>query len=73
MNSKKIYYVGLQVQTDAIGYAVSNEQYDLLKFRGKPCWGVHSFPEGELSDERRGFRTARRRLDRRQQRVALTQ
>ena len=73
MNSKKIYYVGLQVQTDAIGYAVSNEQYDLLKFRGKPCWGVHSFPEGELSDERRGFRTARRRLDRRQQRVALIQ
>lgn len=34
-------------------------------------WGVHLFDEANQSQERRAFRTARRRLDRRQQRVQL--
>ena len=36
-------------------------------------WGSHVFEEGSQCAERRGFRTARRRLNRRQQRVRFVQ
>ena len=67
------YYLGLDIGTDSVGYAVTNEQYDLMKFHGEPAWGVTLFDEANLSAERRSFRTARRRLERRKQRVALLQ
>lgn len=72
-NANSRYFVGLDVGTDSVGYAVTTESYDLLKFKGEPMWGVHLFEEGELNDQRRSFRTSRRRLDRRQQRVRLIQ
>ncbi len=67
------YFLGLDVGTDSVGYAVTDERYMLQKFKGEPMWGVHLFEEAQLNDERRAFRTARRRLDRRQQRVRLLQ
>lgn len=67
------YFIGLDIGTDSVGYAVTNEQYELCKFKGEPMWGVHLFEEASLNDERRAFRTSRRRLDRRQQRVKLIQ
>ena len=67
------YYVGLDIGTDSVGYAVTDEKYDLLKFKGEFMWGVHLFEQASLNDKRRGFRTARRRLDRRQQRIKLIQ
>ncbi|MBQ9414348.1 MAG: type II CRISPR RNA-guided endonuclease Cas9 [Clostridia bacterium] len=69
---KNGYYLGLDIGTDSVGYAVTDSEYRLKKFHGEPAWGVTLFDEAELRTERRGFRTARRRLDRRQQRVALT-
>ena len=68
---EKKYYLGLDIGTDSVGYAVTDEYYQLLKFKGEPVWGVHTFDEAQTSAERRGFRTARRRTDRRQQRVSL--
>lgn len=68
-NSK--YYIGLDLGTDSVGYAVTNENYDLCKFKGEPMWGITLFDEAQLAAERRNFRTSRRRLDRRQQRVQL--
>lgn len=70
---KKDYYLGLDVGTNSVGYAVTDENYHLLKFKGEPMWGSHVFEEGRQCAERRGFRTGRRRLDRRQQRVRLVQ
>lgn len=67
------YFVGLDIGTDSVGYAVTDEQYNLCKFKGEPMWGVTLFDEAQLASERRSFRTARRRLDRRQQRVRLIQ
>ena len=67
------YYIGLDIGTDSVGYAVTNESYDLCKFRGEPMWGVTLFDEAYLAADRRGFRAARRRLDRRQQRIKLLQ
>lgn len=65
------YYVGLDIGTDSVGYAVTNESYELCKFKGEHMWGVTLFDEAQLMAERRTFRAARRRLDRRQQRVRL--
>lgn len=72
MKNKK-YYLGLDVGTNSVGYAVTDTDYKLLRFRGEPMWGSHIFEDGSQCAERRGFRTGRRRLDRRQQRVRLVQ
>lgn len=73
MATGKSYYLGLDIGTDSVGYAVTDTQYNLIKFHGEPAWGVTVFDEAALNAERRSFRTARRRLDRRQQRIALLQ
>lgn len=67
------YYLGLDIGTDSVGYAVTDEQYNLLKFHGSDAWGSTIYDAAALSSERRGFRSARRRLDRRQQRVSFLQ
>ncbi len=69
-NGKKIY-LGLDIGTDSVGYAVTDEEYKLQKFHGQDAWGSLIFDAASLSDERRSFRSSRRRLDRRQQRVQL--
>ena len=70
---EKEYYLGLDIGTNSVGYAVTDSEYKILKYKGEPMWGSHVFEEGSQCAERRGFRTARRRLDRRQQRVRLVQ
>ena len=67
------YFIGLDIGTDSVGYAVTDEKYNLCKFKGEPMWGVTLFDPAELAVKRRGFRAARRRLDRRQQRIHLIQ
>ncbi|MBR0132972.1 MAG: hypothetical protein IJM14_07825, partial [Lachnospiraceae bacterium] len=71
-NSDKEYYLGLDIGTDSVGYAVTNPRFNVLKFRGEAMWGSHLFDPAKQAAERRGFRTARRRLDRKQQRIRLT-
>lgn len=70
MGDKK-YYVGLDIGTSSVGYAVTDEEYNLLKHKGEPMWGSHIFEEGQTAETRRSFRTARRRNDRRKQRINL--
>ncbi len=73
MKNDKNYFLGLDIGTDSVGYAVTDTEYNLLKFKGQHAWGVNVFDEASLQTERRDFRSARRRLDRRQQRVKLIQ
>lgn len=68
---KQNYFVGLDIGTDSVGYAVTDEKYNLCKFKGEPMWGVTLFDPAQPAAARRQFRVARRRLDRRQQRVSL--
>lgn len=63
------YYIGLDIGTDSVGWAVVDSEYRLIKRHGKSLWGVRLFPEAKKAEERRGFRTARRRLERRNQRI----
>ena len=65
------YYLGLDIGTDSVGWAVTDPDYNILKFNGKAMWGVHLFEEGKTADERRGFRILRRRYQRRKQRISL--
>lgn len=65
------YYLGLDIGTDSVGYAVTDQNYTLRKFKGEPIWGTHLFESGNEAADRRLHRTNRRRIDRRQQRVAL--
>ena len=67
----KPYYLGLDIGTDSVGYAVADERYTLLKHHGEPAWGVTLFDAASQAAERRVFRTTLRRLDRRKQRVRL--
>lgn len=71
MEDSNNYYLGLDIGTDSIGYAVANKKYELLKFKGEPMWGATLFESAKNASERRPFRTSRRRLDRRQARVSL--
>ena len=70
MENKK-YYVGLDMGSNSVGYAVTDENYNLLKHRGEPMWGSHVFEEADSAEQRRSFRTARRRTERKKQRISL--
>ena len=65
------YYIGLDVGTNSVGWAVTNEDYDLLRLKGKHAWGARIFSEANDKKTRRGFRSARRRVARRKYRINL--
>ena len=48
--SKKIY-LGLDIGTDSVGYAVTDDQYNLLRVHGDDAWGSVIFDAASLSDE----------------------
>lgn len=69
----KDYYVGVDAGTGSLGWSVTNEKYEIQRSHGKALWGVRLFDAAETAEERRGFRTNRRRLDRRNWRLELLQ
>ena len=73
MKKVKDYYVGLDIGTSSVGWAVTDESYNVLKFNRKKMWGVRLFDEAKTAEERRTFRGARRRLDRKKERINLLQ
>lgn len=58
------YYVGLDIGTNSVGWAVTDTQYNILRKKGKSMWGVRLFEEAKTAAERRTARTNRRRLQR---------
>lgn len=67
------YYIGLDIGTDAIGWAATNTVYQLLKCKGNAMWGIRLLDNAETATERRVFRSARRRQDRKEFRIACLQ
>ena len=63
------YFIGLDVGTNSVGWAVTDTQYNLLKCNGKSLWGARLFDPAQSAADRRSFRTARRRQERSQQRL----
>ncbi len=82
MNKKKIsnisimtedYLMGLDIGTSSVGWATSDMNYRVIQRRRKSLWGVRLFEEGQKAEQRRIFRTQRRRYDRRCERLKLLQ
>ena len=57
----KEYFLGLDMGTSSVGWAVTDKDYKLLRAKGKDLWGVRLFKEANTAAERRGYRTSRRR------------
>lgn len=71
-NSKiKDYYIGLDVGTNSVGWAVTDKNYNILKFKGNAMWGARLFDEAQDASDRRAARTSRRLLNRKKQSLAL--
>lgn len=58
------YYVGLDMGTASLGWAVTDEKYRLIRRKGKDLWGVRLFDTANTAAERRTNRVAKRRLAR---------
>lgn len=69
----KDYYVGFDIGTESVGWAVSDFYYNLCKFHGKSMWGYELFDECNTAVDRRTFRNSRKRIDRKRQRIAWLQ
>lgn len=64
MESEFTYYLGLDMGTDSLGWAVTDSSYHILRAKGKDLWGVRLFPAAETSVDRRTYRVSRRRRQR---------
>lgn len=69
----KKFNVGLDIGTNSVGIACADENNKLMRANGKDCWAVRLFDESKTAVERRTFRTARRRLDRKKKRIGFLQ
>lgn len=69
----KKYYLGLDIGTNSVGWAVTDEKYNICKFNGKSMWGIRLFDGAETAAERRVKRSTRRRLQRQRERIDLLQ
>jgi len=58
------YYLGLDMGTSSVGWAVTDENYNLLRAKGKDLWGIREFDEAVTAAGRRSKRVARRRRQR---------
>lgn len=56
----KDYYLGLTFEPSAVGWAVTDKDYHILRKCGKDLWGVHEFDMAQTAEKRRNARTSRR-------------
>lgn len=67
------YYIGFDIGTNSVGWAVTDENYHVLYHRKKAMWGSRLFDEALTAADRRISRTTRRRIGRRRWRIELLQ
>ena len=84
--SKKVYYLGLDIGTNSVGWAVTDGNYNIIQkstYRTGPdgtkkrvkknLWGARLFEEASAASDRRQHRTSRRLIYRRRQRILYLQ
>lgn len=64
-------FIGLDVGSDSVGWAATDENFRLYRLKGKTAWGARIFSEANDAKGRREFRVAGRRLARRKERIRL--
>lgn len=65
------YHIGLDIGTSSVGFAVRDDNNQLVRAKGKNLIGARLFAEGQTAENRRQARTARRRYSRRKWRLHL--
>ena len=70
-NERQEYYLGLDMGTNSVGWAVTDPNYNLLRAKGKDMWGIREFDRAETAAERRSHRVSRRNHQRSQVRIGL--
>lgn len=73
LKCKKDYSIGLDIGVASVGWCVTDEDNNIIKKNNKNMWGSRLFDEAETAKTRRTFRSARRRLNRRRQRIIYLQ
>lgn len=63
------FNIGLDIGTNSVGWAVTNDNYELLNIKKKNLWGVRLFETAETAETRRSNRSTRRRYRRRKNRI----
>ena len=69
--ANKTWYLGLDIGTASVGWAATDTEYKIIRKNKKRLWGVRLFEEAKTAEERRGYRSSRRRLARRKWRLNL--
>ena len=69
--TKSGYYLGLDMGTDSVGWAVTDDKYNILRAKGKDLWGMREFEEAQTAADRRSHRTSRRRYQREVKRMLV--
>ena len=67
----KEYFLGFDMGTGSVGWAVTDTEYNLLKINRKNAWGSVLFETSEGAESRRINRCARRRRKREKERLEL--
>ena len=65
------YYLGLDMGTNSVGWAVTDDKYNILRAKGKDLWGIREFDEAAPAVERRTNRISRRRRQRETARIGM--
>lgn len=65
------YFLGLDMGTNSVGWAVTDSQYNIIRKKGKDLWGIREFDEASSASERRTHRIARRNHQRSLARIGL--
>jgi len=73
VKNNQSYNIGLDIGVGSVGWCVTDEENNILKKSGKNMWGSRIFSEANTAQERRNFRSSRRRLDRRKERINILQ
>jgi len=66
--AKKIF-IGLDIGTESVGYALTDENYQVPQIGGKPLMGVRLFDAAETAEKRRIQRATKVRLQRVKKRI----
>lgn len=71
VKNKVEYYLGLDMGTSSVGWAITDQNYHILRKKGKDLWGVREFDEAKTSVDYRTQRNARRRRQRETVRIGI--
>ncbi len=68
----KEYNIGLDIGTNSVGWAVVlKDSYKVMRKGNKALWGIRLFDDANTAVQTRGYRSTRRRMDRRKERILL--